>query len=169
MFNFLAAERYLKDINYTTGLFTTTGGKVTKAFAELLRELWSGLHSSYSPTHFKSVFGEKLRMFSGYDQHDAQEFLSFLIDALQEELNRCKLKNNSSNTCENVYDFDFSNQSVAEQNFQINQFFVEKGEEKWKEFLIGNDSIITHLFFGQYLSYFACPVCPKVCDKIEIY
>jgi ubiquitin C-terminal hydrolase len=31
-------------------------------------------------------------MFSGYAQHDSQEFLTFLVDGIHEDLNRVKKK-----------------------------------------------------------------------------
>jgi ubiquitin carboxyl-terminal hydrolase 4/11/15 len=39
------------------------------------------------PRHFKNYISECSEQFQGYDQQDSQEFLSFLIDSLHEELN----------------------------------------------------------------------------------
>ncbi len=37
---------------------------------------------------FKQVVGKFAPQFSGYQQHDSQELLAFLLDGLHEDLNR---------------------------------------------------------------------------------
>lgn len=41
---------------------------------------------------FKTVVGRFAPRFSGYQQHDSQELLAFLLDGLHEDLNRVKQK-----------------------------------------------------------------------------
>lgn len=48
------------------------------------------------PRGFKSQLAQFAPQFSGYQQHDSQEFLAFLLDGLHEDINRrahgfCKL------------------------------------------------------------------------------
>ena len=45
-----------------------------------------------SPRGFKSKIGRFAPQFSGYQQHDSQEFLAFLLDGLHEDVNRIKKK-----------------------------------------------------------------------------
>ena len=40
------------------------------------------------PKRFKSILGKHFDTFSGYNQHDSQELLVFLLDALHEDFNR---------------------------------------------------------------------------------
>lgn len=41
---------------------------------------------------FKSVLGKHAAQFQGYEQHDSQELLSYLLDMLHEDINRIKQK-----------------------------------------------------------------------------
>ena len=47
---------------------------------------------SIAPRSFKSTLGKFCEIFQGYQQHDCQELLVFLLDALHEDLNRIKKK-----------------------------------------------------------------------------
>lgn len=60
------------------------GGKLAASFAFLMKLLWSGAHSSHAPTKLKSVMSMKANQFSGFAQHDAQEFMVELLDGLHE-------------------------------------------------------------------------------------
>ncbi len=48
--------------------------------------------SSVTPRSFKAKIGRFAPQFSGYAQHDSQEFLAFLLDGLHEDTNRIKNK-----------------------------------------------------------------------------
>lgn len=67
-------------------------GRIVKEYAKLLQNLWAGTYSSYKPSDFKEILGEVEAMFEGYMQHDSQEFLSFVLDKIHEDLNRVKVK-----------------------------------------------------------------------------
>jgi ubiquitin carboxyl-terminal hydrolase 4/11/15 len=41
------------------------------AFAKLLKNLWFGIDSSFSPTQLKRAIGKFQPMFAGYNQHDS--------------------------------------------------------------------------------------------------
>ena len=45
-----------------------------------------------SPRAFKQTVGTCAPQFSGYQQHDSQELLAFLLDGLHEDLNRVRQK-----------------------------------------------------------------------------
>lgn len=48
--------------------------------------------SSVTPRSFKAKVGRFAPQFSGYAQHDSQEFLAFLLDGMHEDLNRIRNK-----------------------------------------------------------------------------
>lgn len=60
------------------------GGKLAISFAVLMKFLWSGNTRSYAPSKLKGVMSLKANQFSGFAQHDAQEFMVELLDGLHE-------------------------------------------------------------------------------------
>lgn len=64
---------------------------MSKSYHDFLEELWSSA-GSFAPRDMKSTIGKFAPQFSGYQQHDSQELLAFLLDGLHEDLNRVKQK-----------------------------------------------------------------------------
>jgi ubiquitin C-terminal hydrolase len=52
--------------------------------------VWSGDYSAVAPRNLKRCIGKYAPQFNGFSQHDAQEFLAFLLDGLHEDLNRVR-------------------------------------------------------------------------------
>jgi hypothetical protein len=87
-----------------SGEFKTTGdlnqdnplgtkGVLLEEFVELLRFMWSSKAGEKSPFHFRKVIAKlKPDVFAGADQQDAQELLSYVLDALMEDSNRVRKK-----------------------------------------------------------------------------
>lgn len=88
--------------------------------------------------------------FSGYGQQDSQEFLLFLLDGLQEDLNRIKNKP--------YIEKPDSTDEMVENPTALK----ELADESWKIYKARNDSVISDLFAGMYKSTVICPVCSKV-------
>lgn len=124
---------------------------VAKAYANLLNEMYSDLGTtSFTPRGFKNTIARYGQAFSGYGQQDSQEFLMFLIDGLQEDLNRIKKKpyiEKPDSTDEMVSD------PVALQGL---------ADRSWEIYKARNDSVVTDLFAGMYKSTVVCPICDKV-------
>ncbi|XP_063790728.1 ubiquitin carboxyl-terminal hydrolase 31 isoform X2 [Pseudophryne corroboree] len=62
-------------------------GEVTEQLAKLLRSLWT---LEYTPQHsreFKTIVSRNALQYRGTSQHDAQEFLLWLLDRVHEDLN----------------------------------------------------------------------------------
>ncbi|XP_061474826.1 ubiquitin carboxyl-terminal hydrolase 19 isoform X2 [Rhineura floridana] len=130
------------EINYNNPL--GTGGRLAIGFAVLLRALWKGTHHAFQPSKLKAIVASKASQFTGYAQHDAQEFMAFLLDGLHEDLNRI----HSKPYTETVDSDGRPDEIVA--------------EEAWKRHKMRNDSFIVDLFQGQYKSKLVCPMCSKV-------
>ena len=64
-----------------------TKGVVAESFASLVNSMTKEQEPVYNPIRFKEVLESKAPQFRGNDQHDSQEFLAFLLDALHEDLN----------------------------------------------------------------------------------
>ncbi|CAI0419696.1 unnamed protein product [Linum tenue] len=134
-------DDYKKEINWENPLGMKGGLAV--AFGDLLRKLWTPGSSSISPTIFKQRLATFAPQFSGYNQHDSQEFLAFLLDGLHEDLNRVKDK------------------PYIEGKDSEGRPDVEVAEECWQNHMARNDSIIVDISQGQYRSTLVCPICKK--------
>lgn len=57
-------------------------------------ETWSAFFPfpSFSSFNSQAIVASKASQFTGYAQHDAQEFMAFLLDGLHEDLNRIQNK-----------------------------------------------------------------------------
>ncbi|KAH7285349.1 hypothetical protein KP509_33G024300 [Ceratopteris richardii] len=119
-------------------------GELAIAFGELLRELWEPGRQPVAPKAFKAKLARFAPQFSGYNQHDSQELLAFLLDGLHEDLNRVKSK------------------PYIESKDMDDRLDEEVAHENWENHKARNDSIIVDICQGQYKSTLVCPVCNKV-------
>ena len=139
------------EINKTNVL--GTGGRLATAFGSVMSNLWSGRYSDVKPGKFKTVLGNFAPQFSGYEQHDSQELLTFLLDGLHEDLNRVVDKP-CTETIE-AADMDATEASL----------------KAWQQHKSRNDSAIVDLYHGQYRSTVKCddPTCGKVSVTFDPY
>lgn len=135
-------EDYTQEINELNPLGMK--GELAIAFGDLLRELWSSERSSVAPRTFKSTLARFAPQFIGYNQHDSQELLAFLLDGLHEDLNRVRKK------------------PYVEAKDPNGRPDEEYADECWEIHKARNDSIIVDICQGQYKSTVVCPVCTKV-------
>ncbi|KAJ0028863.1 hypothetical protein Pint_36200 [Pistacia integerrima] len=133
---------YQKEINHDNPLGLK--GELALAFGDLVRKIWSPRAMPVTPRMFKLKLANFAPQFSGYNQHDSQEFLAFLLDGLHEDLNRVKCK---------PYIEAKDTEGCPEK---------EVAEEYWRNHRARNDSIIVDLCQGQYRSMLVCPNCKKV-------
>lgn len=138
-----------KEINPDNPL--SHNGDVAKAYGRLLEEIYKDpAPNSMAPRHFKSVIGRYAPAFSGYGQQDSQEFVGFLLDGLQEDLNRIKKKPYIEKPDSTD---DMINNPAA---------IREMAGKVWDITKKRDDSVIADLFTGMYKSTLVCPVCDKV-------
>ncbi|KAK4856879.1 hypothetical protein QYF36_022271 [Acer negundo] len=133
---------YGREINHENPLGME--GEIALAFGDLLRKLWAPGSSPVAPRTFKSKLARFAPQFNGFNQHDSQELLAFLLDGLHEDLNRVKCK------------------PYVEAKDGDGRFDEDVADEYWQNHLARNDSIIVDLCQGQYKSTLVCPVCKKV-------
>jgi ubiquitin carboxyl-terminal hydrolase 4/11/15 len=131
------------------------GGAIAEAFGSLLQRIWatSGPSTSYAPREFKQALQKFAPQFSGYQQHDSQELVAFLLDGLHEDLNRILKK-------PYVEKPDWEGGGDLE--------LVELAKKSWDGYLLRNDSVIVDLFQGQYQSTLVCPECEKVFVRFNL-
>lgn len=126
-------------------------GDVANAFGSLLKQAFDHAKnsSSIAPREFKSTIGRYSSMFSGYLQQDSQELLSWLLDALHEDLNRIQQKP----YCEKP--------ELKDDEINNPQAIMRLADTCWNQHKARNDSVIIDLFTGLYQSTLICPDCGK--------
>lgn len=122
-------------------------GAIAEAFGAVLKYVWNPRFSVYAPREFKVQLQRFAPQFSGYQQHDSQELVAFLLDGLHEDLNRVLKK-------PYVEKPDWNGGGDKE--------LVLLAKESWEGYKRRNDSVIVDLFQGQYRSTLVCPECNKV-------
>ncbi|CEP00383.1 hypothetical protein PBRA_001437 [Plasmodiophora brassicae] len=119
-------------------------GRLAAAYACLLKEMWFGPHDVVDAREFKSTLAAHATQFAGTQQHDAQEFLAFLLDGLHEDLNRIHSKPYIP---------------ITDSNGRPDELVAA---EQWTNYLARNQSIIVDYLCGQFKSELVCPngTCP---------
>ncbi|KAM3443169.1 hypothetical protein NHJ13734_002055 [Beauveria thailandica] len=145
---FFITDAYLDEINKTNPL--GYNGKMAMAYGGLLHDIYREGRGSVSPRDFKSTVGRCRSTFSGWGQQDSQEFLGFLLDALQEDLSRVGNKpyiEKPDSTDEMINDPEAIRELAA---------------KVWDITRQRDDSVIADLFTGMYKSTLKCPECDKI-------
>eukprot|EP00930_Biecheleria_cincta_P011970 TRINITY_DN11519_c0_g1_i2.p1 TRINITY_DN11519_c0_g1~~TRINITY_DN11519_c0_g1_i2.p1 ORF type:complete len:2103 (+),score=364.03 TRINITY_DN11519_c0_g1_i2:537-6311(+) len=83
---YFLSSQYLRDVNEKG----TSGckGKLAQEFGQVTNDIWAGKSSVISPRNLKRTIDQFAPQFAGYEQHDAQELLAFVLEGLHEDLNR---------------------------------------------------------------------------------
>ncbi|OEU15864.1 cysteine proteinase [Fragilariopsis cylindrus CCMP1102] len=130
-----------------------TEGWLLEEFVELLRFMWSSKAGEKSPTRLRQVIAKlKPDVFAGADQQDAQELLSYVLDALMEDSNRVRKKPYVEG---------------LEDDWVKNNGLYRVGEEAWRRERRRSRSIVTDVITGQTLSTTTCPVCNYSSQKFD--
>ncbi|XP_051667263.1 ubiquitin carboxyl-terminal hydrolase 4 isoform X1 [Manacus candei] len=140
--DYFLEDKYEAEINQNNPLGMR--GEIAEAYAELIKQMWSGRQSHVAPRMFKTQVGRFAPQFSGYQQQDSQELLAFLLDGLHEDLNRVKKK------------------PYLELKDANGRPDSEVAKEAWENHRLRNDSIIVDIFHGLFKSTLVCPKCSKV-------
>jgi ubiquitin C-terminal hydrolase len=111
-------------------------GRVALSYGNLIKKIHtqSSKFSAVAPRGMKWTIGKFAPQFVGFQQHDAQELLQFLLDGLHEGLNRVREKP--------YIEIQDSNKRPDE----------EVAAEQWDAFLKRNQSIVVEIFMGQLKS-----------------
>jgi ubiquitin carboxyl-terminal hydrolase 4/11/15 len=145
--NYFISGQFLSEINALNLLGTK--GELAQAFGALLRDMWSGNHSSVSPRHFKTVLGRHAEQFMGYDQHDSQELIAYLLDGIHEDVNRIEKK-----------------PYVEQVEAKDGEPDEGAADRAWDGHLRRNNSKIVELFQGQFKSVVTCP--HEGCNRVSV-
>lgn len=142
-------EKYKSEINANNPL--GSGGVMAKKYAEVLQGIYGeNASSSFSPTNFKKTLSSQNPVFSGWGQQDSQEFLSYLVDSIHEDLNRIQKKPYLENP-------DSDDARVTDP-----EYIQELGDIYRQNHAKRNESVCMDLFSGFYKNTMECPTCDKV-------
>uniref|UniRef100_A0A8C4EL06 ubiquitinyl hydrolase 1 n=1 Tax=Dicentrarchus labrax TaxID=13489 RepID=A0A8C4EL06_DICLA len=117
-------------------------GEVTEQLSGLVRALWT---FEYTPQHsrdFKNVVSKSALQFKGNSQHDAQEFLLWLLDRVHEDLNH-------------IVHPDIRPPRKVNSNLEHRSPLPAPG------------SFVQELFQAQYRSSLTCPHCQKQSNTFD--
>ncbi|KAJ9425218.1 hypothetical protein QL093DRAFT_2236246 [Fusarium oxysporum] len=145
---YFLTNEYLNEVNKTNLL--GYNGKVAITYGNLLKEIYTEGRGSVTPRDFKNTIGRCRSTFSGYGQQDSQEFLGFLLDALQEDLSRVKKK---------PY---IEKPDSTDDMINNPEAIKEMADKVWDITRLRDDSVIADLFTGLYKSTLKCPECGKI-------
>jgi ubiquitin carboxyl-terminal hydrolase 8 len=151
---------------------------ITYRLYQVLKIMWS-INCELKPEKFKLSVDKLLPKFRGLMQHDAQEFLTFLLDQLHEEIKDFvvikKVKLNSKvnsyigakhrilKQIEETEDESIKGTLKLQlKNLINNNYIIDtqyEGIKFHESFLKNNHSIITDLFYGIFMSEICCNNC----------
>ncbi|KAM7537552.1 hypothetical protein Aperf_G00000060835 [Anoplocephala perfoliata] len=126
---------------------STMKGNLFKAYAELMRQMWSPTNNGTSyinPHRFRSQIQRFAPRFVGNAQQDAQEFLRYLVQGLHEDVNRVIHRPPIE-----VPNYDKEDKMPD----------AKKAELYWQRYKRLDDSPIADLFMGQLMSTLECLEC----------
>jgi hypothetical protein len=143
-------------------------GHLAQAFAVLVNSLWKPSNQprkinanasastpldapALTPKTFKDAIGKFNESFVGNEQHDAQEFLTFILGGLQEDLNRIMEK------------------PYIEAPDSDGRPDEELADIWWADHFKRELSVIDALFLGQYKSSLICKTCKYESCRYETF
>ena len=143
-------EDYKKEINKNNE--RGTGGQMTIAWHNLLLEYWLS-HKNYgTPYELKYIMGNFVPRFSGNSQQDSCEFITYFLNFINEDLNKCKIRKYKR----------MREQLQKETDIHCAQRY-------WNYFIEKNDSIISDIFTGIFKNSILCKNCKKYTIKYETF
>lgn len=125
-----------------------TKGEVTEQLAILLKSIWSCQYSPEISNQFKLVVDKYGSQYRGNNQHDAQEFLLWLLDKVHEDLNTATKK--KYKTIKN----SFGRPDVVAAETLANHVRC-------------NNSFVHAVFQAQFCSSVTCPRCDRQSNTFD--
>ncbi|KAJ7809041.1 ubiquitin carboxyl-terminal hydrolase 4 [Mycena olivaceomarginata] len=151
---FFANGRWKTAVNTVNTLGSK--GLLSGAFAKLVHEMWSGDLPYIIPMDFRKAVCHLNSQYNGSNQHDSQEFLSFLLDGIHEDLNRLLAKPTFTRTLEQEAELERLGPQIA-------------SEQEWRLWKTRNDSVIVDFFQGQFRNRLQCLTCQTTSTTYNVF
>ncbi|KRG04168.1 ubiquitin carboxyl-terminal hydrolase 43 isoform X1 [Drosophila mojavensis] len=132
-----------------------TKGELTEQLANVLKALWTCRNESDHSTSFKAVVDRYGTQFRSSTQHDAQEFLFWLLDKVHEDLNTASKRRYKSikNFLNTQNSYGRSDEIIA--------------AETLANHIRCNNSFVQAVFQAQFRSSLTCPRCQKQSNTFD--
>ncbi|KAI9188838.1 ubiquitin-specific protease doa4 [Blastocladiella emersonii ATCC 22665] len=140
---FFASGEFRSHVNPKNPL--GTGGKVARAFFDLIQDMVRSSGTTVAPVAFRDMLADVAPHFATREQQDSQEFLTYLLDALHEDLKQPPPPNAALPPDDN------DDLATLDPH--------DAGRIAWDRYLVRNASFVTHLFQGMLRSQLRCLTC----------
>jgi len=134
--------------------FMGSKGEIALVLSNLFATMDGSTRSSEAPSDFLRVIPKFGPKYAGSRQHDAQEFIGFILDYLHEDFNRVKKK-------PYIEQKDITDQTLQEKGFE------RLAAEEWYHYLLRDKSVVVDTFQGQTCSRISCERCKYSLTKFE--
>ncbi|KAJ6488088.1 ubiquitin carboxyl-terminal hydrolase 4 [Mycena vulgaris] len=131
-------------------------GLLSGSFAKLVHSMWSGDLPYIIPMDFRKAVCHLNSQYNGSNQHDSQEFLSFLLDGIHEDLNRLLVQPTFTRTPEQEAELERLGPQIA-------------SEQEWRLWKTRNDSVIVDFFQGQFRNRLQCLTCQTTSTTYNVF
>lgn len=125
-------------------------GELAEEFGALIKQMWTCQYKNISPKDMKYVVGKHMPDFDGCEQHDSHEFLTMLLDKLNNDLNIAKPFNDALKIPDDL-----------PTHLAISRF--------WNHHMSRVSSKISELFEGLTMSTLTCKACGKNSETFELF
>ncbi|XP_057333182.1 ubiquitin carboxyl-terminal hydrolase 31-like [Microplitis mediator] len=149
---YFVLDRYKFDLSRRNKLNSKkygTKGEITEQLALLLKAIWSCQYDPEMSTAFKNVVDKYGSQYRGNLQHDAQEFLLWLLDKVHEDLNQATKKKYRS----------------IKNSFGRPDHVV--ADETLANHVRCNHSFVHEIFQAQFRSSLTCPRCQRQSNTFD--
>ncbi|KAH8346307.1 hypothetical protein KR084_000946 [Drosophila pseudotakahashii] len=150
-----------------------TKGELTEQLANVLKALWTCKNESDHSTSFKAVVDRYGTQFRSSTQHDAQEFLFWLLDKVHEDLNTASKRRYKSlkvGAISNMSNWrlPLTNSSLtpnAQNSYGRSDEVI--AAETLANHIRCNNSFVQAVFQAQFRSSLTCPRCEKQSNTFD--
>ncbi|KAA8916532.1 hypothetical protein TRICI_001395 [Trichomonascus ciferrii] len=132
-------------------------GMLVQKFAELVQTMFRGNVAYVGPTALKDLSGRLRDTFRGCEQQDCQEFLTFILDGLHEDLNVNGDKERLKELTE------------AEERRREGMSVRLASTIEWERYLKSDYSPIVDTMQGQYQSQLKCLACGNTSTTYNVF
>ncbi|GAA5886995.1 hypothetical protein JCM5296_005218 [Sporobolomyces johnsonii] len=153
--DFLASGEYRQEVN--TSNRNGMKGQLAASLAKLIRALRSEEYGFFSPAQFRHTICLSASQFHNHDQHDAHEFLLYLLDGLHEDLNL-------------VGSPPLVREKTPEREAELERLpEVVAADQEWAAYRERNDSIVIDFFQGQLRNRMECTYCQQTSTTFNAF